>query len=273
MLELRAAGSGLIVAAGVIEFLRTLDPLLQALIATLLAWAVTAAGASLVFFTATLNRRVMDATVGFGAGVMVAASFWSLLEPGIALASQLGQISWLTAAGGVLAGGVLMQLMEHFLLRGRHQRTALLVTAITLHNVPEGLAVGVAFGAAAAGLPAFSLGSAVALALGIAIQNFPEGAAVSLPLRREGWSMWRSFLVGQASALVEPLAGVIGAGAVLVMRGILPLALCFAAGAMLYVVISELVPESQRHRRNSAIVTMATLVGFTVMMTLDVALG
>jgi ZIP family zinc transporter len=257
----------------VIAYLRILDPPLQALIATLFAWAVTAAGAALVFFTATLNRRVLDATVGFGAGVMVAASFWSLLEPGIALASALGQSAWLTAAGGVLAGGVLMQVMERLLLPGRHQRTALLVTAITLHNVPEGLAVGVAFGAAGSGLPSYSLGGAVALALGIAIQNFPEGAAVSLPLRREGWSLWRSFFVGQASALVEPLAGVIGAALVLVMRGILPLALCFAAGAMLYVVVSKLVPESQHQRSNSAIVTMATLVGFTVMMTLDVALG
>ena len=234
---------------------------------------MTAAGAALVFFTATLNRRVMDAALGFGAGVMVAASFWSLLEPGIALAAELGQITWLTAAAGVLAGGVLMLVMERLLLPGRHQRTALLVTAITLHNVPEGLAVGVAFGAAAADLPSFSLGGAVALALGIAIQNFPEGAAVSLPLRRDGWSLWNSFLVGQASALVEPLAGVIGAAAVLVMRGILPLALCFAAGAMLYVVVSELVPESQRHRRNSTMVTLSTLVGFTLMMTLDVALG
>jgi ZIP family zinc transporter len=204
---------------------------------------------------------------------MLAAGFWSLLEPGIALAAVLGQITWLTAAGGVLAGGVLMLVMERQLLPGRRQRTALLVTAITLHNVPEGLAVGVAFGAAAAGLPSFSLGGAVALALGIAIQNFPEGAAVSLPLRREGWSRWRSFLVGQASALVEPLAGVIGAASVLVMRGILPLALCLAAGAMLYVVVSELVPESQRQRRDSAIVTMSTLVVFTVMMTLNVALG
>jgi ZIP family zinc transporter len=256
-----------------IDCLRILDPPLQALIATVFAWAVTAAGAGLVFFTARLNRRVMDATVGFGAGVMVAASFWSLLEPGIALASELGQISWLTAAGGILAGGVLMMVMERLLLPGMHRRTALLVTAITLHNVPEGLAVGVAFGAAAAGLSSFSLGSAVALALGIAIQNFPEGAAVSLPLRREGWSLWRSFYVGQATALVEPLAGVIGAVAVVVMRGILPLALCFAAGAMLYVVVSTLVPESQRERHNSRVVTLATLVGFTVMMTLDVALG
>jgi ZIP family zinc transporter len=203
------------------------------------------------------------------------------------MAESLGQISWLTAAIGFMGGGIFMRLIDKFLphlhpglsvdktegVKTSWQRSTLLVLAITLHNIPEGLAVGVAFGAVAADLPSATIGGAIALALGIGIQNFPEGTAVSMPLRREGMSKTKSFLYGQASGMVEPVAGVLGALFVLNMRSILPYALCFAAGAMIFVVVEELIPESQRVYKNIDIVTMATMAGFTVMMILDVALG
>jgi len=271
--------------AHMIDFLMSFSPINQAFFATLFTWALTAAGAALVFFTAAVNHKLMDSMLGFAAGVMIAASFWSLLAPGIEMAEQLGQTPWLTATVGFLFGGVFMRLAD-FLLPHLHygetksegiktswQRSTLLVLAITMHNVPEGLAVGVAFGSAAAGLPAATIGGAIALAIGIGIQNFPEGAAVSLPLRREGLSRWRSFFYGQASGIVEPFAGVFGALFVLKMQTFLPYALCFAAGAMIFVVIEELIPESQRRPENIDTVTMASMCGFTVMMILDVALG
>ncbi len=225
--------------------------------------------------------------MGFAAGVMIAASFWSLLSPGIEMAENLGQISWLTAAIGFMGGGIFMRLIDKFLphlhpglsidktegVKTSWQRSTLLVLAITLHNIPEGLAVGVAFGAVAADLPSATIGGAIALALGIGIQNFPEGTAVSMPLRREEMSKTKSFLYGQASGMVEPVAGVLGALFVMNMRSILHYALCFAAGAMIFVVVEELIPESQREYKNIDIVTMATMAGFSVMMILDVALG
>ena len=270
-----------------IDFIQQFNPITQALIATLFTWAVTAAGAALVFVTNSINRKVMDSMLGFAAGVMIAASFWSLLAPGIEMAEQLGQIPWLTAAIGFMAGGIFMRLIDKVLphlhpslsidksegIKTSWQRSTLLVLAITLHNIPEGLAVGVAFGAVAAGLPSATIGGAVALAIGIGIQNFPEGTAVSMPLRRDGMSKGKSFFMGQASGIVEPIAGVIGALFVMKMQGILPYALCFAAGAMIFVVVEELIPESQQDVRNIDIVTMATMVGFSVMMILDVALG
>ncbi|MBN2529603.1 MAG: ZIP family metal transporter [Deltaproteobacteria bacterium] len=268
-----------------ISYLQQLHPVIQALLATLFTWGVTALGASLVFFVKTVRAKVMDSMLGFAAGVMIAASFWSLLAPGIEMAEQLDMIPWLTAVIGFMAGGIFMRLTDRFLPHihpGNHpaegiktswQRSTLLVLAITLHNIPEGLAVGVAFGAVAADLPSANMGGAIALAIGIGIQNFPEGAAVSLPMRREGVSRWRSFLLGQASGLVEPIAGVIGAAFVLHMQSILPYALCFAAGAMIFVVVEELIPESQRNERNIDMVTMFTMIGFSVMMLLDVALG
>ncbi|MFA6816730.1 MAG: ZIP family metal transporter [Lentisphaeria bacterium] len=269
------------------EFFQQFDPVTQAFIATLFTWGVTAAGAALVFFSKTLNQKVMDAMLGFAAGVMIAASFWSLLAPGIQMAQQLGQTPWLTATIGFMGGGIFMRLTDHLLphlhpslgidkaegIKTSWQRSTLLVLAITLHNIPEGLAVGVAFGAVAAGLPSATLGGAIALAIGIGIQNFPEGTAVSMPLRREGMSKWKSFFYGQASGIVEPIAGVIGAFFVLSIQGILPYALCFAAGAMIFVVVEELIPESQRNYKNIDLVTMATMTGFSVMMILDVALG
>lgn len=263
-----------------------LNHVLQALIATLFTWFITALGAGMVFFFKSINRRVLDGMLGFAAGVMIAASFWSLLMPAIAMAEEQGQIAWIPAVAGFLLGGLFLFTVDRLLphlhsglrtdqaegIKTSWQRSVLLVLAITLHNIPEGLAVGVAFGAIAAGSSTTSLAGAFALALGIGIQNFPEGAAVSVPLRREGMSRLRSFLFGQFSGLVEPVAGVLGAAAVLLMRPILPYALAFAAGAMIYVVVEELIPESQCEK-HSDVATMGAMLGFAVMMLLDVALG
>ena len=268
-------------------FLQSFGPITQAFYGTLFTWGVTALGAALVFFTRTVNARLMDAMLGFAAGVMIAASFWSLLAPGITMAEDMGQIPWLTAVIGFMGGGLFMRLIDRFLphlhlkmdisqsegIKTQWQRSTLLVLAITLHNIPEGLAVGVAFGAVSAGLPAATMGAAIALAIGIGLQNFPEGAAVSLPLRREGLSRGKSFFLGQLSGMVEPISGVLGALFVIQMQGILPYALCFAAGAMIFVVVEELIPESQRNENNIDLVTMTTMAGFSVMMLLDVALG
>jgi ZIP family zinc transporter len=263
-----------------------LHPIIQALFATLFTWGLTAAGAALIFTVREFNQKIMDSMLGFAAGVMIAASYWSLLAPAIAMSENLAVPKWLPAVVGFLLGAGFLfgvdKLLPHLHigmpieeaegLKTTWQRSVLLVLAITLHNIPEGLAVGVAFGAAAAGIPEASVAAAIALAIGIGLQNFPEGLAVSAPLRREGMSPLKSFWYGQLSGVVEPVAGVLGAAAVLFMRPILPYALAFAAGAMIYVVIEELVPESQRGRHND-IATIGTMMGFTVMMLLDVALG
>ena len=270
-----------------ISFFQQFHPVTQALIATLFTWLVTAAGAAVVFCTKKVNPKLMDSMLGFAAGVMIAASFWSLLAPGLAMAKEMHLNPWLTATIGFMGGGIFMRLIDLYLphlhpsfsynkregVKTSWQRSTLLVLAITLHNIPEGMAVGVAFGAVAADLPSATMGGAIALALGIGLQNFPEGTAVAMPLRREGMSRRKSFLMGQASGLVEPIAGVLGAYFVLTMRGILPYALCFAAGAMIFVVVEELIPESQHDPQNVDLVTMATMTGFSVMMILDVALG
>jgi ZIP family zinc transporter len=266
------------------EWFRNLDPVLQALCATMFTWGVTMLGASLVFFFKTFHKRVLDGMLGFAAGVMIAASFWSLLAPSIEMARAQGRIAWLPAAGGFLLGGAFLRLVD-FLLPHLHagfekaegikthwQKTVLLVLAITLHNIPEGLAVGVAFGAIGLGGGAATLGGAVALAIGIGLQNFPEGTAVSVPLRREGLSRAKSFFWGQLSGIVEPMAGVLGAVAVLKARPLLPWALAFAAGAMIYVVIEEVIPESQVGG-NTDTATLGAMAGFVLMMILDVALG
>ncbi len=269
-----------------IDWFLGLSPVTQAFLATMFTWFVTAVGAAMVFFFKEINRKVLDGMLGFAAGVMIAASFWSLLSPAIELAEEAGQTPWVPAVIGFLAGGGFLYLADQLLphlhlgfptseaegISTSWRRSVLLVLAITLHNIPEGLAVGVAFGAAGAGIPAASVAGAVALAIGIGIQNFPEGAAVSVPLRREGLSRRKSFMYGQASGIVEPIAGVIGAAAVLFMRPILPYALAFAAGAMIYVVVEELIPESQLDK-NTDIATLGAMAGFAVMMTLDVALG
>jgi ZIP family zinc transporter len=263
-----------------------LSPVLMALAATLFTWGMTAAGAAAVFAAREVSRRVLDGMLGFAAGVMVAASFWSLLAPGIALAEEMGMIPWLPAAAGFLAGGGFIRLIDMVLphlhlglpreqaegIPTSWRRSTLLVLAITLHNIPEGLAVGVAFGAAAAGLPSATLAGAAALALGIGIQNLPEGTAVSVPLRREGLGRARAFWYGQLSGAVEPAAAVAGAALVTWSRPLLPFALAFAAGAMIFVVVEELVPESQAGGHTD-LATLGALVGFTVMMILDVALG
>jgi len=264
-----------------------LDPVIQALLATCFTWFLTALGASAVFVFKTIDRKVLDAMLGFAAGVMIAASFWSLLAPAIAMAEESSKLpAWVPAVTGFLLGGAFLWGMDHVLphlhigyptekaegISTNWQRSILLVLAITLHNIPEGLAVGVAFGAVGAGIPAASLAGAMALALGIGIQNFPEGAAVSVPLRREGLSRFKSFWFGQLSGMVEPIAGVLGAAAVLLIRPILPYALAFAAGAMIYVVVEELIPEAHL-KKDTHNATVGAMLGFGVMMTLDVALG
>lgn len=262
------------------------SPVVQAVLANCFTWFLTALGAAAVFFFKTVNRRVLDGMLGFAAGVMIAASYWSLLAPAIEMTEQAGGIPWVPAAVGFLLGGAFLwgvdKILPHLHIgypteaaEGLHtswRRSILLVLAITLHNFPEGLAVGVAFGAVAAGLPSATLAGAVALALGIGLQNFPEGMAVSVPLRREGLSRVKSFWYGQLSGTVEPIAGFLGATAVVLMRPILPYALAFAAGAMIYVVVEELIPESQLESATD-IATIGAMVGFTVMMTMDVALG
>ncbi|MGS0972206.1 MAG: ZIP family metal transporter [Candidatus Izemoplasmataceae bacterium] len=265
------------------------NPILAALIGTLFTYGVTALGASLVFPFKNVNKKVFNMMLGFSAGVMIAASFWSLLSPGIELAEDLGMTPWLQAALGFLSGGLFLLLVDKYLphmhvmtkheegIKTSWQRSVLLVLAITLHNIPEGLAVGVAFGYAASlaeGSVAASaaIGGAIALAIGIGIQNFPEGAAVSIPLRREGMERKNAFLIGQFSGMVEPIAGVVGALLAISMRNILPFSLSFAAGAMIYVVIEELIPESQM-LENTKIATIGAMIGFTIMMMLDVALG
>jgi ZIP family zinc transporter len=266
--------------------LAALAPPAQAFLATLFTWGVTALGAAVVFLRSEVDRRWLDAMLGFAGGVMIAASFWSLLAPAIEMSAGSGLPGWLPAVTGFLAGGLVLRLADRLLPhlhvgfpaseaegpKTTWRSTTLLILAITLHNVPEGLAVGVAFGGAAAGLPSASLAGAVALAIGIGIQNFPEGVAVALPLRRAGASRLKSFWYGQLSGVVEPVAGVLGATIVVAAQSLLPFALAFAAGAMIFVVIEEVIPESQRGGHTD-LATMAAMLGFAVMMALDVALG
>ncbi|MBN2386198.1 MAG: ZIP family metal transporter [Anaerolineales bacterium] len=270
----------------IVAWFTDLNPIVQALLGTLFTWGLTALGAAMVFFFKSINRKVLDSMLGFAAGVMIAASFWSLLAPAIEMAEEADVPGWLPAVVGFLLGGAFLwavdKLLPHLHLglpiseaegvKTTWQRSILLVLAITLHNIPEGLAVGVAFGAVAAGIPSAALAGAIALAIGIGLQNFPEGAAVSVPLRREGFGRFKSFFYGQASGIVEPIAGVLGAAAVLAMRPILPYALAFAAGAMIYVVVEELIPESQSGK-DTHFSTFGAMLGFAVMMLLDVALG
>lgn len=269
-----------------IEAIAQYDPLILALAATLFTWGITAAGAGMVFFFKSINRKIFNAMLGFAAGVMIAASFWSLLKPAIEMAESSGGISWLPAVVGFLSGGLFLLVIDKILphlhlgldisqtegVKTSWHRSVLLVLAITLHNIPEGLAVGVAFGALANDMNPAALGGAIALAFGIGLQNFPEGAAVSIPLRREGFSRIKSFWYGQLSGAVEPLAGVCGAALVMAVKPILPYALSFAAGAMIFVVIEELIPESQSGNETD-LSTIGAMLGFATMMFLDVALG
>lgn len=263
-----------------------LNPVIQALMATLFTWGLTALGAAAVFLAREPSRRTLDAMLGFAAGVMIAASYWSLLAPAIAMAEGDNLPAWVPATVGFLLGAAFLRGVDMTLphlhlfesvdhaegIKTRWHKTTLLVMAITLHNIPEGLAVGVAFGAVAHGLETATLGGAIALAIGIGIQNFPEGVAVSMPLRREGLSHRKAFWYGQLSGMVEPIAGVAGAALVILAEPVLPYALAFAAGAMIFVVVEEVIPESQSGGHTHA-ATLGAMLGFAVMMTLDVALG
>ena len=271
------------------EWFLALHPMAQAFMAGLFTWGMTALGASLVFFTKQVSFKLLDSMMGFAAGVMIAASIWSLILPAIDMAEAQGHIGWIPAVIGFLLGGLILRVCDHYLphlhiglprdeaegLPTSWRRSTLLMLAMTLHNIPEGLAIGVLFGAAIQSVDlgmSAALAPAVALAIGIGIQNFPEGVAVSLPLRRDGMKTGKSFWYGQLSGAVEPVSAVIGAAAVILVQPVLPYALAFAAGAMIYVVVEELIPESQMHG-NTDIATLGTMIGFSVMMVLDVALG
>ena len=262
------------------------SPVVMALLATLFTWAVTALGAATVFFFKEIRPSVLNVMLGFSAGVMIAASFWSLLAPAIEMAEGGALPPWLVTGIGFIGGALFLLLTDYFLPVDKlkteavpkrsiaaNRRSKLLMFSITLHNIPEGLAVGVAFGAAANGAEGTLL-AATAVAFGIGLQNFPEGAAVSIPLRREGYTRRKSFLYGQASGIVEPISAVLGALLVTSMQSILPYALAFAAGAMIFVVAEELIPESQSAKREGTHwATLGCIAGFALMMVLDVAFG
>lgn len=258
-----------------------LNPILQALIATTFTWGITLLGALMVCFFKEVNKKALNTILGFSAGVMIAASFWSLLLPSIELSEELGYIAWGLPALGFIFGGLFVLLSDKFLdktlsdknsiKKDSLKRSILLVSAITLHNIPEGMSIGVAFGGISSGVSGMTLIGAIMLAIGIGIQNFPEGAAVSLPLRKEGFSRKKSFFIGQASALVEPISAIIGVILVLAVRSILPILLSFAAGAMITVAARELLPESISENKNLS--TLGLISGFVLMMVLDVALG
>lgn len=263
-----------------IEFFSNLSPIYQALIASLFTWSITILGASIVFFFKKINKSIMDALLGFSAGVMISASFWSLLNPSMELSNSL-KLSNSIVFLGFFSGGLLLfigdKIYSYFskkksISNDSFKRCAMLIFSITLHNIPEGLVVGVAFGSLVYGIQGATLASAITLAIGIGIQNFPEGSAISLPLRREGLSRKKAFLYGQLSGIVEPISAILGAILVLKVRTILPFLLSFAAGAMIYVVVEELIPESQTGE-HSNIGTIGVAIGFVIMMVLDVAFG
>jgi len=263
----------------IITWFSDLSPIMQGLIATLFTYFMTALGAGIVFFFKAMNHKALDLMMGFAAGVMIAASFWSLLAPAIELSTELGGNAWLTSSIGFMLGGVFVIgsdiVISNITLdktkNKKLKRSILLTSAVTLHNIPEGLAIGVAFGSVALGIEGVSIIGAVMLAIGIGLQNFPEGVCVAMPLRRDGAARFKSFFIGQATGLVEPIAGVLGVLFAMTMRNALPLALSFSAGAMIAVVCSELIPES--FKDNKTIATFGVLFGFAVMMVLDVALG
>ena len=264
------------------NFFMDLSPVMQALIAGLFTWGVTMLGASVVFFFKNIKKNIMDSLLGFSGGVMIAASFWSLLNPAIEIANELKMISWLIVGCGFFGGGILLFLgdkLYNFISRKNEnlkcnysKRVLMLLSSITLHNIPEGLIIGVVFGSAACGIDNTTLISAITLTIGIGLQNFPEGSAVSLPLYRDGYSKFKAFFLGQLSAIVEPISAVIGALLVMRVQALLPFLLSFAAGAMIYVVVCELIPESQTNN-NKNLITLCTLIGFIIMMILDISLG
>lgn len=263
-----------------IGYFLSLNHIVQAFLATTFTFLITVLGAAIVFFFKKVNKTFMDGMLGFAAGVMIAASFWSLLSPSIEMANSLNLNSWLIATLGFLSGGILLFISDKIFdildknknNNSSKKRVMMLISSITMHNIPEGLAVGIAFGSISYGLEGATIISACLLALGIGLQNFPEGSAVSIPLLREGYSRKKAFLYGSLSAIVEPISGVIGALLVLKIRLLLPFLLAFAAGAMIYVVVEELIPESQTNEKKDYM-ALFTLIGFSIMMILDVALG
>lgn len=253
---------------------------IQALIASLFTWGITSLGAAVVFLFKKVNKNTMDAMLGLSAGVMLAATFWSLLSPALEMAENLKLISWLIVSLGVLSGGLLLFCGDKIFDRitkkktNSHsiKRSLMLIFSITLHNIPEGMAIGVAFGSVFYNLEGATLAAAVMLAIGIGIQNFPEGSAVSLPLRREGMSPPKAFFFGMLSGIVEPISAVIGAILVIKVQILLPILLSFAGGAMIYVVVQELIPESQTNKKKD-LMALFTILGFLLMMIFDVSLG
>lgn len=247
---------------------------LLALYATLFTWLLTILGSSTVFFIKKINKSFMDASLGIAAGIMMSASFWSLLNPAIQNAKELRQISWLVVTFGFMLGGLFIFVADKIFQKKsnlKNNRLPLMILSITLHNIPEGLAVGIAFGSIKYGVPGASLTNAIMLSLAIGLQNFPEGSAISLPLRRDGISRTKSFIYGLLSAIVEPIFGVIGALLTIKINYLMPIFLSFAAGAMIYVIIQELIPESQTNE-NKSLMAIFTLIGFSIMMILDTAL-
>lgn len=255
--------------------MENISPILLAFIATIFTWIITSLGSAIVYFFKKINKNILDAMLSLAAGVMIAASFFSLIAPSIEMAKALGMNKIFITSVGFVCGGLLLVLLDKIFskkISNSKKRCLMLVLSITLHNIPEGLAIGVAFGSIIYHLDGATIASAMALAIGIGIQNFPEGIAVSMPLRREGFSRTKSFLYGGLSGIVEPIAGVLGALLVLKIRIVLPFFLAFAAGAMIYVIVSELVPESQTNK-NKRLISMFSLIGFTIMMILDVLLA
>lgn len=257
-----------------VDWFISLNHVTQALIATMFTWSLTMLGSAIVFFFKDVNKNVMDLALGLSAGVMLAAAFFSLLSPSIEMSYELNMIPWIVATIGILAGGLLLFFCDKLQKdeSSRKKRSKMLITSITIHNIPEGMAIGVAFGSLMYNIDGATLSAACMLALGIGLQNIPEGSAVSLPLRREGLSRKKAFFIGQLSAIVEPIAGVIGALLVIKMRFFLPYLLAFSAGSMIYVIVCELIPESQSNK-NKSLMAFWTLIGFSIMMILDVALG
>lgn len=258
------------------NFFYNLNPIIQTIIAATFTWSITALGAALVFIFKKPNKAIMDAMLGFAAGVMIAATFWSLLNPALEMASKLKMNSCFIVTIGFLMGGVFLflgdRIYNHFNKNGAKKRCFMLILSMTLHNIPEGLAIGVAFGSVLYGLEGATSASALLLALGIGVQNFPEGTAVSLPLKRDGYSSKKAFFIGQLSGIVEPIAAVLGCILVQKIQTILPFVLAFAGGAMIYVVVQELIPESQTNEKKD-LMALFTLIGFSIMMILDVVLG
>ena len=258
-----------------IDYILSLNPIFQALLATLFTYSITALGASIVFFFKKVNKTFMDGTLGFAAGIMIAASFFSLLLPAINMCEQLNIKEWIVLLCGFIGGGLLIFVGDkvyNSFSKKKNKRMILLISSITLHNIPEGMAIGVAFGSVIYGINGASLVAAWTLALGIGLQNFPEGTAISMPLRRDGYSLKKAFFLGQLSGIVEPISGIIGALLVMKVRILLPILLSFAAGAMIYVVVQELIPESQTNK-NKSLMALFTLIGFSLMMVLDITLG